>query len=141
MVIIAIDYGDKRIGVAKSDPLGFLAHSVTTIEWNRDINKPLDVLEEIVDEHKAGRIVVGLPLNMDDSEGEKAIKVRAFASMLEERCKIPVMLFDERLSTVEAHDIMHMQRKKTGKDKKRIDMVAACVILQCYLDEMNKTKK
>ena len=141
MVIIAIDYGDKRIGVAKSDPLGLLAHGVTTIEWNSDINRPLDILEGIIDEYKASGIVVGLPLNMDDSEGEKAMQVRTFASMLKERCKLPVILFDERLSTVEAHDIMHMQGKKTGKDKKRVDMVAACVILQSYLDEMNKTKK
>ncbi|HPB16224.1 MAG TPA: Holliday junction resolvase RuvX [Clostridia bacterium] len=141
MIIIAIDYGEKRIGVAKSDPLGLLAQGVTTIEWNKDINKPLDIIEKIVTEYGAASIVIGLPLNMDDSEGEKALKVRNFASMLEERCKKPIILYDERLSTVEAHDIIHMQGKKTGKDKKRIDMVAACVILQSYLDNMDNKKK
>ncbi|HOD93394.1 MAG TPA: Holliday junction resolvase RuvX [Clostridia bacterium] len=138
MVIIAIDYGEKRIGVAKSDPLGLLASGITTIEWNKDINKPLDIIEGIVKDYKAERIVVGLPLNMDDTVGEKAEKALNFASILEDRCKLPVMLYDERLSTIEAHDIIHMQGKKTGKDKRKIDMVAACVILQSYLDNMKK---
>ncbi len=138
MVILGIDYGEKRIGVAKSDPLGLLAQGITTIEWFKDINKPLNILYDMAKEFKANSIVIGLPLNMDDTEGEKAVKVRDFASQLEQKCQIPVVLYDERLSTVEAHDIIHMQGKKTGKDKKRIDMVAACVILQSYLDNKKK---
>ncbi|MFA5342166.1 MAG: Holliday junction resolvase RuvX [Clostridia bacterium] len=138
MIILGIDYGEKRIGVAKSDPLGLLAQGITTIEWFKDINKPLNILYDMAKEFKANSIVIGLPLNMDDTEGEKAVKVRDFASQLEQKCQIPVVLYDERLSTVEAHDIIHMQGKKTGKDKKRIDMVAACVILQSYLDNKKK---
>ncbi|HPJ76258.1 MAG TPA: Holliday junction resolvase RuvX [Clostridia bacterium] len=138
MIIIGIDYGEKRIGVAKSDPLGLLAHGITTIEWDRDIEKPINQIQQIVIQHNVEKIVLGLPLNMDDTEGEKAIKVRDFADVLKKRINIPVEFYDERLSTVEAHDIIHMQGKKTGKNKKRIDMVAACVILQSYLDNIKK---
>ncbi|MDD3972098.1 MAG: Holliday junction resolvase RuvX [Clostridia bacterium] len=138
MIIIGIDYGEKRIGVAKSDPLGLLAHGITTIEWDRDIEKPINQIQQIVIQHNVEKIVLGLPLNMDDTEGEKAIKVRDFADVLKKRINIPVEFYDERLSTVEAHDIIHMQGKKTGKNKKRIDMVAACVILQSYLDNMKR---
>lgn len=138
MIIIGIDYGEKRIGVAKSDPLGLLAHGITTIEWDRDIEKPINQIQQIVIQHNVEKIVLGLPLNMDDTEGEKAIKVRDFADLLKKRLNIPVEFYDERLSTVEAHDIIHMQGKKTGKNKKRIDMVAACVILQSYLDNIKK---
>jgi|LSQX01.2.fsa_nt_gb putative Holliday junction resolvase len=138
MIIIGIDYGEKRIGVAKSDPLGLLAHGITTIEWDRDIEKPINQIQQIVIQHNVEKIVLGLPLNMDDTEGEKAIKVRDFADLLKKRLNIPVEFYDERLSTVEAHDIIHMQGKKTGKNKKRIDMVAACVILQSYLDNMKR---
>ena len=66
MIIIAIDYGEKRIGVAKSDPLGLLAQGVTTIEWNKGINKHLDIIEKIVTDYGAASIVIGLPLNIDD---------------------------------------------------------------------------
>lgn len=138
MIIIGIDYGEKKIGVAKSDPLGLLAHGITTIEWDRDIEKPINQIQQIVIQHNVEKIVLGLPLNMDDTEGEKAIKVRDFADLLKKRLNIPVEFYDERLSTVEAHDIIHMQGKKTGKNKKRIDMVAACVILQSYLDNIKK---
>ena len=138
MIIIGIDYGEKRIGVAKSDPLGLLAHGITTIEWDRDIEKPINQIQQIVIQHNVEKIVLGLPLNMDDTEGEKAIKVRDFADVLKKRINIPVEFYDERLSTFEAHDIIHMQGKKTGKNKKRIDMVAACVILQSYLDNIKK---
>jgi len=138
MIIIGIDYGEKRIGVAKSDPLGLLAHGITTIEWDRDIEKPINQIQQIVIQHNVEKVILGLPLNMDDTEGEKAIKVRDFADVLKKRINIPVEFYDERLSTVEAHDIIHMQGKKTGKNKKRIDMVAACVILQSYLDNMKR---
>lgn len=138
MIIIGIDYGEKRIGVAKSDPLGLLAHGITTIEWDRDIEKPINQIQQIVIQHNVEKVILGLPLNMDDTEGEKAIKVRDFADVLKKRINIPVEFYDERLSTVEAHDIIHMQGKKTGKNKKRIDMVAACVILQSYLDNIKK---
>lgn len=138
MIIIGIDYGEKRIGVAKSDPLGLLAHGITTIEWDRDIEKPINQIQQIVLQYNVEKVILGLPLNMDDTEGEKAIKVRDFADVLKKRINIPVEFYDERLSTVEAHDIIHMQGKKTGKNKKRIDMVAACVILQSYLDNMKR---
>ena len=138
MIIIGIDYGEKRIGVAKSDPLGLLAHGITTIEWDRDIEKPINQIQQIVIQHNVEKVILGLPMNMDDTEGEKAIKVRDFADVLKKRINIPVEFYDERLSTVEAHDIIHMQGKKTGKNKKRIDMVAACVILQSYLDNMKR---
>lgn len=138
MIIIGIDYGEKRIGVAKSDPLGLLAHGITTIEWDRDIEKPINQIQQIVLQYNVEKVILGLPLNMDDTEGEKAIKVRDFADVLKKRINIPVEFYDERLSTVEAHDIIHMQGKKTGKNKKRIDMVAACVILQSYLDNIKK---
>lgn len=135
MILIGIDYGEKRIGVAKSDPLGLLAHGICTIEWDWDITKPLQKIEEIVKQYKADKIILGLPLNMDGTEGEKSQKVRLFASALETQCNIPVIMYDERLSTVEAHEIIHLQGKKIGKNKKKIDMVAACVILQSYLDD------
>ncbi|MFA7672448.1 MAG: Holliday junction resolvase RuvX [Clostridia bacterium] len=138
MVLLGIDYGERRMGVAKSDSLGFLASGLTTIEWNHDTSIPVKTISELIRTYHVEKIVMGLPINMDDSEGEKALKVRGFAKVLETACSIPVDLYDERLSTAEAHEIMHMQGRKTGKDKKSIDMIAACVILQSYLDNVKK---
>lgn len=140
MTIIAIDYGNKRIGLAKSDPLGILAQGLTTIQWNRDLEKPLKEIEDIVREYKVELIILGLPLNMDDTEGEKAQEVREFARALKNRVGVDIIFYDERLSTVEAHEIMHKQGRKTGHNKEKIDMIAACVILQSYLDLSDKRK-
>jgi len=105
MVLLGIDYGERRMGVAKSDSLGFLASGLTTIEWNHDTSIPLKIVSDLVRTYHVEKIVMGLPINMDDSEGEKTLKVRQFAKVLETACAIPVDLYDERLSAQRGHPV------------------------------------
>ena len=130
--IIAIDYGDARTGVAVSDLTGTLAGEALTIqEWNAE--KLAQRLAFFARERNAEKFVLGLPKNMDGSEGPRAEKCRAFAALLGERCDIPVVMWDERRSSVEAHAILHANGKKGKKHRKTVDAVAASLILEGYL--------
>ncbi len=140
MRIVGIDYGDARVGVSVSDPLGITAQGVATVA-NRVYEKMLDSLVKIINEHSAQKIVVGLPKNMDGTVGERGEVTRAFVCDLKERVgSIPVELWDERLTTVQAAGILNVTNTR-GKDRKNvIDTVAACIILQSYLDSLKENK-
>ena len=132
MRIMAIDYGDERIGLAVSDLTGTLCGDAWTMnEWNME-----RAAERICDEAKnraVERFVLGLPKNMDGSEGPRAEKSRQFAAMLTERSGLEVRLWDERRSSIEAHAILHASGKKEKKHRKVVDAVAASLILEGYL--------
>ena len=133
MRIMAIDYGDARTGVALSDPTGFLAGQTFLIK-SRKQEVVLEELAALVQRQGAQELVMGYPRNMDGTLGPRAEKYAAFAHRLEEATGLPVALWDERRTTVDAHRILGEQgvRAKTRKDK--IDSVAATLILEGYLD-------
>lgn len=132
MRVIALDLGDKTIGVAGSDELGW-AHAIRTIR-RRNLESDLAELAALLEEREAERIVLGLPLNMDDSEGPAAARSRRFAERLRERFALPVLLWDERLSTWEAAGLLREAVSKRRKRKELIDAMAAERILRSYLD-------
>jgi putative Holliday junction resolvase len=132
MRIMAIDYGDARTGYAISDASGLLAGE-TGVLPSRNEDKLLEDLCRIYGEKEAGLIVLGLPRNMDGSEGPRAEKSRALKERLEERgCR--VTLVDERRTTVEAHAILTETGRRGKQRKKRVDAVAASLILETYLN-------
>ncbi len=131
--IIGLDIGDKRIGVAISDPLGYTAAGLETIERVR-IKDDVRRVKEIAERHGAIEIVIGLPYNMDGSSGEQAEKVRQFASKLARASGLPIIYEDERLSTVSAIRSLVVQGVNTGKERGLVDMQAAAIILQKHLD-------
>jgi len=133
MRIIGLDYGDKTIGVAVSDDLGITAQGVTTIKRvgaRKDINRVL----EYVEEYEASEIVVGLPRSMDGSMGPRAEKTVEFAEKLMSSTDVPVKYYDERLSTSMVERMLIEADVSRKKRKQVIDMLAAQVILQGYLD-------
>ena len=131
MRVMAVDYGDARTGVALSDPLGMLAGETFVIaEW--DAEKLADRLAAEAKARGASPLVLGLPRNMDGSEGPRAEKSRALAALLEER-GCAVVLWDERRTTVDAHRILRENGKKEKKHKATVDAVAAALILEGYL--------
>ena len=140
MRIMALDLGSKTVGVAISDPLLLTAQGIEIIRRKEEnkLRQTLARIEELIAEYEVTDIVLGLPLNMDDSEGERAVMSREFKDKIERRTGIPVTMWDERLTTVEADEIMNEARIK-GKDRKEyVDMIAAQIILEDYLSNMKK---
>lgn len=133
MRIMGLDVGDRRIGVALSDEQGTLAGSPTVLDRLGD-ESDFKTIAELVSQHSVQRIVVGLPLSMDGSLGHQAKKVQSFCQKLAYTVDIPVVTWDERLSTVEAERILRESNVRRNKRKKRRDAVAAALILQTYLD-------
>ena len=132
MRIMAVDLGDVRTGVAVSDAMGLLCGEAWTIEeWNRERLAGAIVRE--AEQRGAERIVLGLPKNMDGTEGERAAKSRAFREQLIEAGAKEVVLWDERRSSIEAHQILHANGKKEKKHRATVDAVAAGLILEGYL--------
>ena len=139
---MGLDFGSKTVGVAMSDPLLMTAQSLEIIRRKEEnkLRKTLARIEELIVEYEVGEIVLGLPLNMDDSEGDRAVLSRQFKEMLERRTGLNVVMWDERLTTVEADEIMNEAGIK-GKDRKEyVDMIAAQIILEGYL-EYGRNKK
>ena len=135
MRILAIDYGDQRIGLAVSDLLGMLAGEAWTMnEWNRE-RAALRIAEE-AKKREVGTLVLGLPKNMDGTEGPRAALSREFKKLLEEASGLPVVLWDERRSSIEAHAILHAAGKKERLHRKSVDAVAASLILEGYLGSL-----
>lgn len=133
MRVVALDVGDKTIGVAASDELGW-AHPVRTI-WRRNLEMDLDELAQILEEREASRILVGLPINMDDTEGPRAEKTRRFAARVAARFPaLPVILWDERLTTWEAERLLREAQAKRQRRRELIDAIAAQVLLRSYLE-------
>ena len=132
MRVMAIDYGDRRIGVAVSDALGVLCGDAFTMEeWN--MARAAQRIAAEVRARDVGTLVLGLPKNMDGTEGPRCEKARELKTLLEERTDREIVLWDERWTTVAAHDILHANGRKEKKHKKVIDAVAASLILEGFL--------
>ena len=137
MRIMALDYGSKTVGVALSDPLLMTAQPHTILRREREgaIRKTLSEIEEIVRREDVRLIVVGLPLNMDGTEGDRAALSRTFRDKVERRCGVPAVMSDERLTTVEADETMDSLGLRGRAERKQyVDMIAAGVILREYMD-------
>lgn len=135
--IMGIDYGDARTGVALSDLLCSIVGS-TTVVPSRNREKALADIVRIAKEQEVGTIVVGLPRNMDGSEGPRAELCREFAAILEEVTALPVVMWDERRTTVEAHNILSQHNYHGQKRKNTVDAVAASLILEGYLNSLKR---
>ena len=135
MRILALDIGDRRIGVALSDPLGMLASPLTTIERaTSDTDAAIHAILALAEEHEAAEILVGIPYLMSGRIGAQARITLDFAAALTERIHIPVTRTDERLSSVQADHMLAQSGASSSYDKGRTDSAAAAVILQAYLD-------
>lgn len=132
MRIMAIDYGDARTGVAISDPTGFLA-GYTEVIHSRKGEQVCARLAALKEQYQVEELVMGFPRNMDGTEGPRAELYRAFAGQVEEATGLVPVLWDERRTTIEAHDILHASGKKMKHHKKTVDAVAATLILEGYL--------
>lgn len=130
--ILAVDYGDARTGIAISDLLCSIVGSTTVIH-SRNSSKTLEEVVRLVIQHDVGKIVVGLPKNMDGTEGARAELCRDFARRLELATGLEVALWDERRTTVEAHNILSQHNYHGKKRKETVDAVAASLILEGYL--------
>ena len=132
MRIMAVDYGDRRIGIAVSDALCVLCGDAFTMrEWNME--RAAQRIGEEVRARGVGTIVLGLPKNMDGSEGPRAEKSRAFAALLETETGLTPVLWDERRSSVEAHAILHANGRRMKEHRKNVDAVAATLMLEGFL--------
>lgn len=138
MRIMGIDYGEKRFGIALSDPLGITAQGLPTIE-RTSIQEDIKKIINIIQEKEVQEIVVGLPKHLNNTLGDKAKEVLNFIDTLKKHINIPIKTFDERFSTVRANRAMLEGDLSRKKRKERVDMIAAQLILQGYLD-MIKTK-
>lgn len=132
MKIMGIDYGDARTGVAISDLLCSIV-GTTAVVPSRNTEKAIADLVRIAKDNQVGEIVVGLPKNMDGTEGPRAQLCREFARMLQEATGLPVAMWDERRTTVEAHNILSAHNYHGKKRKETVDAVAAALILEGYL--------
>ncbi len=136
MRIMGLDYGSKTVGVAVSDPLLITAQGVEIIRRDSEnkIRKTLARIEALIEEKEVTKIVLGYPLNMNDTVGERARKTEEFKESLERRTGLEVVLWDERLTTVEAENAMIESGIRREDRKKYVDEIAAMLILQSYLD-------
>ena len=138
MRIMGLDYGSKTVGVAMSDPLGITAQAVETI-WRKDENKLRKTcarIEELISEYEVERIVLGLPKHMNNDLGERAQKALAFGEMVKRRTGLEVVMWDERLTTVEADRTLMEAGVRRENRKQYLDGLAAVFILQGYLDSL-----
>ncbi len=133
MVIMGLDPGGKRIGVALSDPTGLLASPLTVLR-RTTLERDLAELRRLAEANDVEKVLVGLPLHLSGEEGNEAERARSFASEVEAALGLPVELVDERLSSVEAERQLMESGVRWRRRKERLDAVAAAVILQAYLD-------
>ena len=133
MRILGLDIGAKRIGIAVSDPLGITAQNRGFINRGT-VRETIALLREEIARHDVQRIIVGLPLNMNGSEGESARLIRNFSRRIERQMQLPVILWDERLTTAEADTLMKSAGLSRKKRSRLLDGMAAQLILQSYLD-------
>ena len=139
MRIMGLDFGSKTVGVAVSDPLLITAQSVEIIRRKSEnkLRQTLARIEELIEEYEVDRIVLGLPRNMNATEGERAEKAREFGEMLFRRTGIEPVLWDERLTTVAADKLMMEAGVRRENRREYVDAIAASFILQGYLDYLH----
>ena len=137
MKSMGIDYGDARTGIAISDLLCTIVGS-TTVVPSRNVEKAIADIVRLAKDNSVGQLVVGLPRNMDGTEGARAELCRAFAQQLEQATGLPVHLWDERRTTVEAHNILSQHNYHGQKRKNTVDAVAASLILEGYLNSLKR---
>ena len=144
MRLMGLDYGTKTVGVAVSDPLGLTAQGVETV-WRKQENKlrqTMARIEELISEYQVERIVLGYPKNMNNTVGERAVKSLEFKEKLEKRTGLPVVMWDERLTTVSANRVLMETGVRRENRKEHVDEIAAVFILQGYLDYLaNKNEE
>lgn len=133
MKILGLDYGEARIGLAVSDPFGILATPLETVS-EKDREKQISACLSVIKENRIEKLVFGLPMRMDGSEGHRAIYTREFAAELSQRAQIPFDMWDERFSSTEAHRVLEAGGVSGKKRKTKVDKIAAVIILQGYLD-------
>ena len=138
--VLAIDYGDSRIGLALSDIMHVIAKPYKTIN-NSSYDSVISNLQEIIINNLVGEILIGLPVTLKNNNSEQTNKVKAFIEKLSEKVSIPIISYDERLTSVSATRSLVQQGIKTGKNKGAIDMTAAAIFLQNYLDEKTIIQK
>ena len=138
MRYLGLDLGSRTLGVSTSDATGLIASSYKIIRHNEEYNKLIDEVKKIVDEKSIDKIVLGFPKNMDNTIGYKGELSLKFKEMLEKELNIEVILQDERLTTVEANNILLQNDTSRKKRKKVIDSLAATIILQSYLDKKGR---
>ncbi|MFH0989710.1 MAG: Holliday junction resolvase RuvX [bacterium] len=136
--ILALDYGDRRIGIAMSDPLQILAHPIETIENNKNL---IPTLSDYISRYAITQIVVGMPYNLKGQKEKKAQQVDEFIQRLKHGLEIEIITWDERFTSVIAHKtLLEMgTTKKDRRDKGRIDTMAAAILLQSYLDSKKRS--
>ena len=139
MRILAVDVGDKRIGTAVSDESGTIAQGLVLLLSTGSLTGDVDAIADLARRSNASLVVVGLPKNLDGSLGVRAQKIVALADAVGQATGVPVELWDERFSTNEAHRILDMASVKRKKRKAAIDVMAAQIILQGYLDAKGRT--
>ena len=137
MKILGIDYGDVRVGLAVSDITEFLASGIGNVKIT-GMNNAVQLVCEKIKEHGCEKIVLGLPVNMNGSHGEKAEKIRVFGNKLKEASGLDVEYVDERLTTVMAHGFMNSTGTYGKKRKESVDTLSAQIILQNYLDSKRR---
>jgi len=135
MRVLGLDIGEKRIGIAISDELGYTAQGMKVLTRS-GLDDDLEVIKDIMTTAKASEVVVGLPKNMDGSLGDAAQKVLSFAKKMEEYLSVPVILWDERWTTAEATRVLVDADLSRSKRRKVVDKLAAVLILQGYLDSL-----
>jgi len=133
--ILALDLGKRRIGLAISDPLGITAQGLPNLERTNK-RADLDALETLVREREVGMILMGNPINMGGSEGRQSGWVREFAAAMERRMHLPVKLWDERLTSVEAGRVLRESGISIEKRARAVDRLSAVILLQSYLDSL-----
>lgn len=143
MRIMGLDYGSKTVGVAVSDPLGLTAQGIEIVRRKSEnkLRQTLARIEEIAKEYSVEKIVLGFPKHMNNDIGERAEKSLEFKEMLERRTGLPVVMWDERLTTVEADRTMMDTGIRRENRKEYVDMIAAVFILQGYLDYLSNHKE
>lgn len=132
--LLGIDYGERRIGIAKCDSMGTISFALTTLEV-RSQKQALEKLHDLITEYEPVGLVIGYPLLASGDKSEKCLTIDRFIVKLQAIFPGPIYRVDERYSSVEAAGIIHAHGKKVGQDKRRIDRLAAVIILQRYLDE------
>jgi len=138
MVVMALDYGERRIGVAVSDPLGIIAQGLETIQRKED-DSELEQIKRLAQEREVSCIVVGLPLRLDGTEGAAARKVRGFVKELKRHVPdVPVETIDERLSSAEAHHVLSEAGATNRVRKRNVDRMSAQLILRRYLERRGR---